>query len=184
MTTAEKSTPRAPRADFNQWGLWAERAVVRALDLDPNGRLQGGLLGGQSSRQIALTIARAIGYLAGTQRAPELPTPILAWLDQVAATKGDPTQGRRGGLSWKDWPKPAAEAAFAMDRTLSLQWSSGLRAPVWQLALLIVSVVADLAGRSMKNLLPDEVASWIERLPRTRAAVIRIPSLEGKSHGA
>lgn len=146
-------------------GIWAERAVVRALEIDPDSRIQSGLLFGQPTAQIALTIARAVGYLAGTQRAPELAPEIRAWIDQVAKSDGTLPGGRLGNLSWPEWAERASIMALEIGAEVKVE-SIPLRGQrLWEIAITIARAVACIVGRRRECALPAELIPWLQGAP-------------------
>src|SRR5690348_12091857 len=109
LTKAEKQ-----RLGGLSWGMWAERAVVRALEIDPKTMVDGALLNAESASQVALLIARAIGYLTGTQRSPELPEGVRVWLDSVSMRDAAAKGTRLGGLFWGEWAERASLIAMEL----------------------------------------------------------------------
>lgn len=166
MTTAVETRVLRPRTGPYSWGLWAERAVIRALDIDPDNYVQNGLLCGQSTSQVALVIARAIGYLAGTQRSPELGEHIRNWLDHVGLVEPTQQGSRLGGLAWADWAERASLVAMEIDPGLKMQTPLLYGQYVWEVAIAISRAVAFFAGVRKLNSLPIELHEWLQKAPR------------------
>ncbi len=162
---SEKGTSRRERLDGFSWAMWAERAVVRALDIPPSETIEGALLHGERTSHVALTIARAVGYVAGTQRAPELPEALRAWLDAVAM--GDrPHEGARlGGLSWSAWAQRASVLALEIEegRTVDGVLLRGL--PLWKVAVTVARAVAYLSGAERAPELAAGLRLWLQGGP-------------------
>lgn len=163
---------RAARTGALSWGIWAERAVVRALDLDPNETIQAGLLHGQRTAPVTLVIARVVGYLAGTQQAPDLPPSLRAWLETIGMTSEIGAQAgvkadRLGGLSWAHWAERAAILALEIDPHATVESSPLRGAPLWEVAVTIGRAVGYLAGSKRFWTLPPEVVRWLHRVPES-----------------
>lgn len=166
MKEAAEPKMLQPRMKAVSWGIWAERAVVRALEIAPDNHIQAGLLFGQPTSHVALTIARAVGYLAGTQRAPDLPPPIRAWLDQVGMNDSSTNGARLGGLSWSEWAERAAVVALEIDPELKVEGPTLQGQDVWEVAITIARAVACLAGARRAWGLPVEIGDWLQGAPR------------------
>lgn len=167
--TSESKSPRIGATPVS-WGIWAERSVVRALELDPESYIVEGLLCGQPVSQVALAIARAVGYLSGTQRAPDLCAPIRAWIDRVAMVFGDPKDSRLGGLSWGEWAERASVVALEIDPEQRVDSMLLHGQFVWELAILIARTIACLAGVRRMSILPEEVRDWLQQSIRACAS--------------
>lgn len=149
------------RLDGFSWGLWAERAVVRALDIAPSERVTDALLHGAPLASMALLIARAVGYLAGTQHAPDMPASLRGWLDSVSMGEPPSRGPRLGGLSWDGWARRAAVLAVEIepDRTLEAGPLAGL--PLWKVAITIARSVAFLSGAERAPELASGLRDWL-----------------------
>lgn len=169
MSTTLDAKIARTRMHAVSWGLWAERAVVRALEIDPNSHIRDGLLIGQPTSEVAFVIARAVGYLAGTQRAPDLPLELRGWIDGVGMCDGHTAGMRLGSLSWEEWGDRAAGAALELDGDARIA-SSPLRGEhLWQVAIAIARSVACLAGTRRIWALPAELIEWLQAPPRLGA---------------
>lgn len=165
MSVASETSARRARMHAVSWGIWAERAVVRALEIDPDHCIQAGLLYGQPVSQVAFVIARAVGYLVGTQRAPDLPEEIRAWIDRVASCDGSAIGTRLGGLSPAEWAERAAVMALEIDAGVKIAGGPLHGEHLWEVAITIARAVGGLAGTRRTLALPVEVIEWLHGAP-------------------
>ncbi len=159
------------RLDGFSWSTWAERAVVRALEIPQAETIEGALLHGQSTSIIAFTIARAVGYLAGTQRSPEMPEALRAWLDGVT-TDDKPHEGERlGGLSWGAWAQRASGLAMEIGAERVIEGGLLAGQPLWKVAVTIARAIAYLAGVERAPELAAGLHTWLQGSPRLPGSV-------------
>lgn len=180
MDGASQTATTIARLNVPYWGIWAERAVVRAMEIDPDQIVVAGLLHGQPTWQVTLTIARAVGYLAGTQRAPELDPAVRAWIDHVGLATGTTAGPRLGAFSWGEWADRAAIIALEVDGRIKMT-SALLRGEgMWEVAMTIARSVGCLAGTRRILALPPEVLEWLHVGPRPDGR----PGSDNRSAGA
>lgn len=170
MTTTVEMRVTRLRVAPPSWGLWAERAVIRALDIDPDSFIREGLLCGQSTSNVALMIARSIGYLTGTQAAPDVCAPIREWLDRVGMVECAQRGSRLGGLSWAEWAERASLVAMEIDPRIKVQSVLLYGQFVWEAAITISRSVAFLAGARKLSGLPLELHDWLQTSPKLGTA--------------
>ncbi|MEZ4308135.1 MAG: hypothetical protein R3F14_08830 [Polyangiaceae bacterium] len=169
-TREDKSSLRGSQMS---WAVWAERALVRALEIEPREVIQGGLLTGESTSQVTLTIARAVGYIAGAHRAPDLAPELRAWIDRVTPGLEGPAKNRLGGLSWAEWAERAAVIALEIESDLKLEGSMLAGQYAWEVAIVIARAIGCLAGVRREWGVPVEVRAWLQGGPRLAVSAER-----------
>ena len=166
MSEAPTAKVSGSRISVVSWGVWAELATIRALEIDPMSRIHTGLLSGQPTSHVALTIARAVSYLAGTQSAPDLSAGLRAWIDRVGTAHGINKVTRLCGLSWGEWASHAAFLALEIPPEKKLRTPVLHGQPVWEAAITVARAIGCLARVRQTWSLPAEVRAWLEQLPR------------------
>ncbi|MEZ4301925.1 MAG: hypothetical protein R3B70_43735 [Polyangiaceae bacterium] len=162
---AKMSTAGAPLS----WAVWAERALVRAMEIEPDDVIHGGLLTGQPTAQVTLTIARSVGYIVGAHRAPDLAPQLRAWIDHVSPGAMLKTGNRLGGLSWAEWAERAAVIALEIEPDVKMVGPLLEGQYVWEVAMVIARTIGFLAGVRREWGVPAEVRAWLQGAPRLAA---------------
>ncbi|MBK8254973.1 MAG: hypothetical protein IPK82_20235 [Polyangiaceae bacterium] len=117
--------------------------------------------------------ARSIGYLNGTQDAPELAVSLRTWLLQVGnADPHNGKQNRLGGLSWADWARRAVVMAFEVDEDEVLDGALLTGQPLWIMAITVARSIAYLAGIDRSPELAEGVKAWLDGAVPKRACQV------------